>query len=298
MKRHLTILCAGLLLAAAPALADTSVNVTRAVDADASIQVDNLAGTVKVVGWDRNSAHVTGRLGSSDLHLKVNGDKQSLTIRVVYPHEEHRNFSHGSNLTVHVPKGATMQVQTVSASITGSGLTGTQRLQTVSGDIKLESKAPEIDAKSVSGDIAVTGSAPGAHVEMNTVSGSAHASNLNGELVGETVSGNVSVGKSRLQRATLNATSGTVKFQAPIEAKGTYKFHNVSGRIVLGLLGKPDAEFDLNSFSGSIRNTFGPKPQKTSQYAPGVELHFTRGQGGAYVKASSMSGDIVLNAGG
>lgn len=299
MKRHATILLAGLLFAAAPALAGTPVNVTRAVDADATIQVNNLAGTVKVLGWGKNSVHVTGHLGSNDLHLKVNGDKKSLTIRVVYPQGHHHYSDHeGNELTVRVPRGATMQVETVSAAITASGLTGTQRLQTVSGDIDLDSKSPEIDAKTVSGDIAVKGSAPDAHVEMHTVSGSARASNIGGELVQETVSGDVSVERSRLRRATLSATSGTVKYAAPIEAKGNYRFHVVSGDIDLDLPGKPDAEFDINTFSGSIRNSFGPKPQKTSEYAPGLELHFTHGKGEAYVKANSMSGDIVLKAGG
>lgn len=301
MKTLRTAFLAGLLLAAAPVLAAKKpVDVSHPVNANASVKIDNLAGSVKIVGWNKNMVHVTGTLGSTDLNLEVSGDKDSLVIRVVYPdmHGDHGNRNEpGSDLVVQLPQGAAVEADTVSATVAAGGVSGSQHLQSVSGDITVESKASDIDAQSVSGNVEVKGSAAAAHVEMDTVSGSAHASGVSGELTGQTVSGNVTVDGGRLSRATLNATSGRAEFNSPVEAGGHYKFNTVSGRIVLNLPQQPDAEFDITTFSGSIENSFGPEPEKVSEYTSSLKLHFTSGKGGAYVEANSMAGEIVLKAG-
>ena len=295
MKTFHTVFLAGLLLAAAPALAAKSVDITHRVNANGTVQIENIAGSVKIVGWNQNSVHVTGTLADPAQHMQVSGDQDNLDIKVIYPNTHNNHAS--ADLVVQVPQGAGVQVDAVSADVSASGVGGSQQLKSVSGNITVESSAADIEAQTVSGNVEVKGSAKGAHVDMSTVSGSAHASGIAGELNGQTVSGNVSVDNSQLQRAKLNATSGRAQFDSPIEAGGHYKFSTVSGRITLNLPRQPDAEFNLTTFSGSIDNNFGPKPRKVSEYTPSLQLNFTSGKGGAYVEASSMTGEIVLKAG-
>jgi hypothetical protein len=71
-------------------------------------------------------------------------------------------------------------------------------------------------------------------------------------------------------------------------------FESISGDIRLDLAGPVNAAIDASSFSGEIRNCFGPKPARTDEYAPGKELRFTEGQGGARVRIRSMNGDIDI----
>ncbi len=289
------ILLIGLMLAAAPAFAAKKVDISRAASADATVQLENLAGSVKIVGWSKHSVQVTGTLSNSEESLEVNGDKDNLEIKVVYPDS---NIDHaGANLVVHAPRNAVIQATTVSADISATGLTGTLRLKSVSGAVDVACKSADISAQSVSGRVEVNGSAADAHVEIDSVSGNAHASNVTGELRAQSVSGDVSVNGGRLSRATLNTTSGRSEFKASLLAKGNYKFNTVSGKIVIDLPSKPDAEFDITTFAGSIHNNFGPKPEKASQYTSSMKLHFTSGKGGAYVSANSMGGEIVLKAG-
>ena len=54
------------------------------------------------------------------------------------------------------------------------------------------------------------------------------------------------------------------------------------------------AEFEVTSFNGEIRNCFGPKPVRTSEYAPGTELRFKEGQGTARVRIKTLNGDIGI----
>ena len=289
------ILLAGLMLVATPAFAAKNVNMSRAANAGATVQVENLAGHVKIVGWNKHSVHVTGTLSNSGENLEMTGDKDNLEIKVVYP-DSHINHA-AANLVVHAPRNAVIQATTISAGISASEVTGTLRLKSVSGGIDVACRASDISAQSVSGKVSVNGSASNAHVEIDSVSGNAHASNVTGDLTGQSVSGNVSVEGGRLTRAKLNTTSGLAEFKSRLLAKGSYKFNTVSGKIVIDLPAKPDAEFDITTFDGSIKNSFGPKPQKASQYTSSMKLHFTSGKGGAYVSANSMSGEIVLKTG-
>jgi DUF4097 and DUF4098 domain-containing protein YvlB len=161
-----------------------------------------------------------------------------------------------------------------------------------------EAASAEIDVESVSGDVQVTGSAPGAHVEASGVSGAVNVSHVNGDLHVGSVSGNVEVAESRLQRAEMGATSGDLTYRAAIKKGGVYKFHSARGNVVLIFPDKPNAEFDVNTFSGDIRNDFGPELEDTGRYTPGSELHLTSGSGGAHVRAETLSGDVVLRVGG
>jgi hypothetical protein len=57
------------------------------------------------------------------------------------------------------------------------------------------------------------------------------------------------------------------------------------------------ARFDIETFNGSIRNCFGPKPERTSKYSPGLELSFTIGDGDARIEIETLNGSVhVCNA--
>jgi hypothetical protein len=59
----------------------------------------------------------------------------------------------------------------------------------------------------------------------------------------------------------------------------------------------PAADFDVQSFSGSIDNCFGPKPVESS-YGLGSRLTFRSGDGQARVRIETKSGDVHLCTGG
>ena len=69
---------------------------------------------------------------------------------------------------------------------------------------------------------------------------------------------------------------------------------SVSGTVTLKIKPPVNADFDIESFSGSIENCFGQKPRDTSKYTPGSELNFTQGKGGARVELETLSGEITI----
>ena len=273
------------------------INETHPLKADGEVRVDNLAGNVKVRGWDKNEVRITGELSSSADHLQVDSDANGngISIRVVLPHDSgHYEDDEGSDIVIDMPRGAYLNVSTVSADVTVADVNGQQTYDTVSGNITLSSTSTHIEVKSVSGDVTVTGSGPKAKVSANSISGTVTVTSIDGTLDASSISGEVNASNNKLTGATLSSTSGDLRFQGSLQKGGDYEFHNVSGDIEVTVGKDTSARFDVSSFSGDIHNSFGPKPTRVSKYSPGEELRFTNGNGDAIVTIRTLSGEIRL----
>jgi hypothetical protein len=76
-------------------------------------------------------------------------------------------------------------------------------------------------------------------------------------------------------------------------SSGQLDADSVSGDIAVHLGAVPDADIDVQSFSGEIHNCFGPKPVE-EQYGPGSRLSFRSGKGGGRIHIDAKSGDVTL----
>jgi DUF4097 and DUF4098 domain-containing protein YvlB len=283
---------AALCTVASPAWAGTPINQRAAADPSGAVEISNVAGTVRVTGWDRNEVEVTGELGEGTERLDFAVVDKVTRVKVILPNRS--NNVEETNLVVRVPAASRLAVTTVSADIEVQDVTGAQRLQTVSADIRTEAAAEDVECKSVSGDVAVNGSGKKALVTITTVSGDAMALKVAGEVNANTVSGNLTLGLGETTRSRLRSTSGDLTMASVLAADGRLDIESISGDVRLELHGPVNAEFDVTSFNGEIRNCFGPKAVSTSEYAPGKELQFREGQGTGRVRIKTLNGDISV----
>jgi len=289
----MTLFAAAALLAASPAVrAGTPINERAAANPAGSVEVSNVAGTVRVIGWDRNEVEVTGELGVGAEKLEFAVADKVTRIKVIRPSKT--SNVEDTDLVVRVPAASRLSVNTVSADIEVQGLLGAQRLQSVSAEISTAAAGEDVECKSVSGDVTVNGSFKKGLLTITTVSGDATALRVAGEVNANTVSGDITLGLGETNRSRVRSTSGDLTMAALLAADGKLDAESISGDVRLELVGAVDAEFDLSSFNGEIRNCFGPKAVSTSEYAPGKELRFREGQGTALVRIKTMNGDISV----
>ncbi|MGH8377730.1 MAG: hypothetical protein ACRER7_02145, partial [Gammaproteobacteria bacterium] len=133
-----------------PVNSGTPINETRSATVNATVRVNNIAGTVKVQGWDKSQVQVTGML-TDGVKLDFHGSGNDLEIRAVYLENSHNNAE--ADLTIQIPVASRLTVNTVSADIDASGLGGSTQLESVSGNVTLDSRDSDISAKSVSGEV-------------------------------------------------------------------------------------------------------------------------------------------------
>jgi DUF4097 and DUF4098 domain-containing protein YvlB len=286
----------GALFAAPDAAMAAPIDQTVPAKPDGDVHVSNVAGSVVLTVWDRDEIHVGGTLGEGAERVDVIPSGSGVEIRVVLPRDG-RNRVGDTDLTVQLPAGSHVDVDTVSARVSATGLTGTAQIQTVSGEVQLQSKATDITAKSVSGEVNVEGSAPQAHVDAHSISGRVRLSSLSGELTAETVSGDIELdGTNTLTRCRFNTTSGSIDFHAAVAETGDCAFRSVSGAVTVELPAPPSGRFEVETFSGNISNAFGSPAQGKSEYGPGKTWRYQAGSGHARFEIDTMSGDIRLSA--
>ncbi len=288
--KKLTVIALALLFAA-PVAAE---EVDRTLDAapDGTVDVSNIAGSVSVDGWDREQVRVTGTLGRNVEELIFERDGDSIMIKVKVPRKGGRGID--SDLRISVPEASSIDVATVSADIEVAAVRGEQKLEAVSGDIATEAFGADVRAGTVSGDVLIRSTGQDVEARATSVSGDVTFYRLAGEVSAESVSGDVGIEGGSFDRAQFNTVNGDIEFVAELRSGGRLSAETVNGDVELQFDGKVAGRFDVDTFNGDIDNCFGPKPERTSKYAPGQELSFQEGDGDARIDVSTMNGDISI----
>ncbi|HSD68688.1 MAG TPA: DUF4097 family beta strand repeat-containing protein [Woeseiaceae bacterium] len=289
MKRICLILTATLLAAGASA---EEVQKTLEAAADGSVDVSNISGMVEITGWSRNEVSVDADLGSDVEELVFKRDRDQIIIEVKVPRRGSRYIE--SDLVIHVPERSAINVGTVSADVTVEDVFGSQSLHTVSGDIDSVAYSADIEIETVSGDVTLQGDGKDTNARINSVSGDINAEELGGDLAAGTVSGDIHVLNGSFTRARLNTTNGDMVFSATLGKGGRFDAETINGEVDVRFRKKVSAKFEIETFNGDIRNCFGPKPVRTSEYTPGLELYFSEGGGDGWVTIKTLNGDIDL----
>jgi hypothetical protein len=181
-------------------------------------------------------------------------------------------------VAIRCPHGTSLDCNTASADVTGSGRLGNVEVKTASGDVLLGHVGGTLSASSASGDVRVE--QVDGEGRVNTVSGDARIGAAHGELAANTVSGDLELGD--LHRDVVTQTvSGDQRLRRV--RSGEIKLQSVSGDVAVGVLTGTRLFIDANSMSGDVRSDLevGDLPV---------------GEGGteANLRVKTVSGDIAV----
>jgi len=278
------LLLPALCVLAAPLLAQQKLDKRIAIAPDASIRITNLAGTTRVLGWDRDSIAVTGSSATSTtFYMGGSGRVAKLGLE---PQESSKPAG-GEHLDVRVPRGARVWVKSAGGSIDIQALTGEVDLQSVSGAIRVAGSVRVVTAESLEGDIDVVGLSP--LVRVKTGSGRILLRQASGDLTASTVSGPIIATEMQAQGARLETVSGSVSYSGTLDRRGLLSIQTHSGDVELLVPTGLGAEFDLESLGGSVGVEL---PAKTGKPLKGKTLFFANAGGGAQVVVRSFKGRV------
>jgi len=295
MKTRNAWLAAALVAAAAPAaMAAQTTTKNVKVAPDATVEVKNVQGRVEVTAWDRNEVELVAVIENPKDVLEFEASERNVRIEVRRPNGKYHSDEDEAQLTLRVPAGAHLVADTVSADIQVTGVRGEQELQSVSGEVETQAFDAPVKATAVSGDITVTGNGGKSAVSTENISGTSTVSGVRGSYDGEVVSGGIRATVAAADRVELNSVSGDIDLTAELGSASRLDLESISGAVTLRLKPPVNADFDIESFSGGIESCFGPKSHSTSKFAPGSELNFTQGSGGARVEIQTLSGEISI----
>ncbi|MDP9089061.1 MAG: DUF4097 domain-containing protein [Pseudomonadota bacterium] len=272
--------------------AATSVDEHRAANPQGLVEIDNVAGSIEVQGWEKAEVTVTGTVGKDVERVDVTSEGNRTSVRVVLPQGHHWGSQDGSaRLLIHAPTNSSISASLVSSDLMVSGTRGGLQLRTVSGNIRGEG-AGDVHANSVSGDINLDVHSAKL-IEVKTISGDIVLTGKTAEIEATTVSGTAHLTLGTVSRARFKTISGDIAASLGAAPDAQIEGESVSGDIKLDFASEPAADFDIQTLSGDIDNCFGPKPTEP-RHGPGKRLSFKTGDSGAHVRVSTRSGEVGL----
>ncbi len=279
------------------ALAGTPIQLHHDASPTVHVRISNIAGSVNVVGWDRNEVQVDGELGDGAKPLAITGSNGSLTVKV-----EAQSGSGWFNwrgdskmspttLELHVPRAASLDVDVISAPLVIDGTNGGNIVvNTVSGKARINARTPSLKVDSVSGGIELAGHVDQA--ELQTVSGEILAPVLGSKVSLQTISGRIHAAGGPWQKLSLSTVSGDVQLTGTTTADGSVDIDSMSGDVQLLLPPDSVGRLHASSFSGDLRSDFGT-PRHTER-GPGSSLDVQLGDGKGKIHVETFSGDLRI----
>ena len=172
------------------------------------------------------------------------------------------------SVEVEAPAGCRLELRVVSSDVQASGFRGSQRYQSVSGDLRLADAGGDFDIDSVSGDVSLRGVEP--------VS-----------LTANNVSGDLSAQAPTFNTLRVQSVSGDVSVDGALDAGSPHGVDTVSG------------DFRLASSSGMTVSVRAMSSDVHSSLPHRIEGSADRrrlvvGDGAAAVAFNSMSGDLAV----
>lgn len=289
----LALLALGL---ASAASARTPLDETRPLDAGAAVWLENVKGRVQVDVWDRNEIHIGGFLGDGVEPLKVEGTASALRVKVVYPESGWFGGNNGgepSELVVRLPADVELSIDVVSADTQVRGVNGRMLdIDSVSGDVDVETGANKVDIDSVSGEITVRASSD--EVDLESVSGDIGLSGtIRRSVALEAVSGDIELDTGdALRSLRAGVVSGDVSLRAGMSAEGSIKAESLSGDLDLVLPAATSARLRASSFTGTLSSDAGKVI--TAEHGPGSSLDAVLGSGSGDITLETFSGDLTV----
>ena len=294
MNIRYAVIATSVLLATPAAQAVQNIDRSLPTGATPSVEISNVQGRVTVTAWDQQVVKVTGTIENDQTEFEFAGDQRHVVIKVrPESGKSHRNHDEAI-LDIKVPAGASLDINTVSADIDVQGVRGEQRLEAVSGEITTAAYDEQLDVRTISGDAVINGTGGKARVDVQSVSGGVTVRGVDGEVEAQSVSGNIELDLGTATRLSLETVSGNLKASLTLASDARLDAESVSGHVDVRFAKPVNGEFEFETFSGNIENCFGPKAERKSKYAPGTELRFTQGSGGARVSVDTLSGTISI----
>jgi hypothetical protein len=268
------------------AQADASYPLLRARHASPAplVKVFNPAGSVRLVGWDRDSLLIRGRVARGEAFYLSGSD--SLIKLGIEDRSDGQRMGR-CDLVVYLPRGSQVSLKTVTGNIAASDVSGW--FYTVSGGVRLSGAATTIEVQAMSGNVDLDVATPWARAR--TGDGNLRVSGDPQDVDASTIGGTLTITSSAILRGQFGSVSGDVHYAGAPAAGAIFDFSSHSGAIDLVLARSVSGVFALSSVFGAIENGFAEARPIT---ATPHSMRLSLGHGGAQVMARTFKGTIRL----
>jgi DUF4097 and DUF4098 domain-containing protein YvlB len=293
------LLCGAVIPSVQAASSDArSLQQQVAADPAGEVIIENVAGSIQVLGWHRREIVAAAEVYGADLSLQVDAQHGRTQVRISgYDGFRGNLIEQGrrsAQLTVYVPEASRVDISSVSATVDCTGITGAQHLHSVSGRIHADPASGDLSASSVSGDIDLHGNGHASRFTLSSVSGQVSLVHGAGDLQASTVSGAIAAALDAAHRVQLRTTSGAISIIGSLARGASVDANTLSGGVRVREQSPTGFSYALRSLSGGLDDCFGQAAARDAVHGPGRSVSGTRGAGDAMIEIKTLSGDASI----
>lgn len=254
----------------------------------APIKIYGVAGSIRLVGWDRDSILVTAASRPREFYffhdaanIKMGVDQYRFGIEEARTDSTAKPF----HFVVYLPKQSRVSVKSASADLDATDVTGW--FSTASGNIQLRGAAATLEAESINGNIDVNASA--SWMRARTGRGRLIVRGAVQDVDASTVDGELDIATSAVMRGRFASVTGDIRYVATPGAGSIFEFSNHSGAVDMAFPRTVSAALDLSSIMGTVENGLGgARPVAGGAHS----LRLTLGGGDAQMTVRTFKGTV------
>jgi len=293
------------------ALAQQSIDRSVEASAEGAVRVELVEGDITLTGWDQPRIQVSGQLGSVAQRLEIEQQGDEVLIRIVEPDADAGPRA-ATDIFVSLPRSSRVRVNGTNVDILVANVDGELSLQSVGGDIEVESNGSAIEAGTVGGDIRVLGRGTRSEAKLTTVAGEIEVGGSFAQLEASTVSGDIELDLLDVVSLSLNATNGDIEVHATFDGAAELTAETMNGDVELEVGEVGELNIDAGTFSGRIETCFdrdgdaterdrqrdgGDGNRRDRRRGPrqgGGELQLTADPDAPRIRVRTLNGDIEI----
>ena len=258
----------------------------RSLRAGSPVKMFVPSGSVRLIGWDRDSIDVRGQIPASAQLLFGGSDSAGYKL-VVEQRDE--SATKASRLVIHMPRKSQISIKTADALVEVTDVGGW--FYTVSGRIRIDGAMASLDVEAMSGDIDLDATTPWARAKTGkghlVVRGSPQ------DVDASTIGGTLDIAAASIMHGRFTSVTGDIHYASTIAPHALFEFSTHSGTVDLLLPHDVSARLELSTVDGEIDNGF----TQLRPAAAGVHnLQLSLGSGAADVTVRTFKGTVRLRA--
>ena len=255
---------------------------TVAVTKGTRLSVNNFAGEVQIRGWDKDAVRVQAyhnprsriaiKPGNAALAVSSSGTPSAVDYEIS------------------VPSWMPVKIEGTYIYIAVEGTQADVSAETVRGDIVLKGGAAVVTAKSVEGEVVLEGVR--GRINASSINQGVTVNGATGELSAETVNGHIALNNIDATSVEVASVNGNIRYDGSATANGRYRFSTHNGNISVGVPENASAAFIVRTYNGNLRTDL--QLQGGGEVRRGQRTTYTLGSGSAEFDLESFGGTIQL----
>jgi hypothetical protein len=294
MRTRIPVLFLLVAASALPVAAQEQASRSYPLNANGALRIMNItdAGSIRVIGWDKDSVVVSGTLAKGT-QLHGGGNREG--VKVFWETEKGTvvKAAGTSDIVVRVPARARVWVVAGMADVDITSIAGQLDVTTVGGHVRVQGTPGELRAETMNGDVDVTASP--AYLRLKTATGHITWTGSSEDVAVTTVSGKIVTNGGTVTRARFESIDGDIRFSGTVTKSASVTFDTHGGDVTL-ILGK-DTEAQVQA-NAPWSDLFGKRGTPGPDIAKRFTNYATLGQpgiGGAEVIVRTFKGRVTAS---